>query len=148
MTGPRDWDRELAKIDKAIERMPASAPAAPAAPTAAGRPSAPAAPAAPLDGPRAVLTTWLRVLLVLALAVAMPFWPYPHACGTPLFLYLGASAVVVLAGVWGAASTWRRRLGLAHLLSLLTVLWGLGLVLATVLPRVGYAAARAGWFCP
>jgi len=148
VTGPRDWDRELAKIDKAIERMPAGAPSAAAAPAPAGRIAAPAAPDSASPGSRAVVTTWLRVLLVLALAVAMPFWPYPHACGTPLFLYLGASGVVVLAGVWGALGTWRRRLGAAHLLSLLTVLWGLGLVLATALPRVGYATASADWFCP
>ncbi|MCU0621695.1 MAG: hypothetical protein MUC69_09345 [Gemmatimonadales bacterium] len=147
MTAPRDWDRELAKIDRAIERMPA-APAGAPAPTAPG-PRPAATPAAEREngvtGGR--MTTWLRVVLVLVLAAAMPFWPYPHRCGTPLFLYLGASGVVVLAGLWGALGTWRRRLGLAHVLSLLTLAWGVGLVLATVLPRVGYAADVAPWLC-
>jgi hypothetical protein len=148
MTGPRDWDRELAKIDKAIERMP-DAPKAPAggAAPAPARAALPAPAAAPVSR-RASLTTWLRVFLVLALAAAMPFWPYDRGCGLGLVLYLAAAAFVVLAGLWGALSSWARRLGLAHLLSLLTVLWGLGLVAAEVLPRTGYAARAATWACP
>jgi len=30
MTAPRDWDKELAKIDKAIDRLPAGGAPAPA----------------------------------------------------------------------------------------------------------------------
>jgi hypothetical protein len=148
MTGPRDWDKELAAIDKAIERLPAGGAPAPS-PTATK--GAPAAPGRRADAPVARTgrsgTTWLRVLLVLALAAAMPFWPYAHRCGLNLYLYLGAAAFVVLAGVWGGVRAWHSRLGLAHVLSLLSVLWGLGHVASEVLPRIGYAAASLPWTC-
>jgi hypothetical protein len=150
MTGPRDWDRELAKIDKAIERLPAGAPPAGGVPPAAGGSAAPARTAGaglPAPSRRETMTTWLRVVLVLALAAAMPFWPYPHACGSGLWLYVASASVVVLAGLWGAVSSWARRRPVAHVLSLLTVLWGLGLVAAEVLPRAGYAAKAATWTC-
>jgi hypothetical protein len=94
------------------------------------------------------MATWLRVLLVLAFAVAVPFWPYPRACGINLVLYMGVITLLVVAGLWGAANSWSRRLGTAHVLSLLTVVWGLALLAAEVLPRVGYAAQSAQWMCP
>ena len=47
-----------------------------------------------------------------------------------------------------AISTWKRRMGLAHTVSLLVILWGLGLGAAVVLPRIGYAKVAATWFCP
>ena len=143
---PRDWDKELAKIDRAMARLPD--PAAPAVP---GRPAQPApggaGPAPQHAGPRATTTTWLRVLLVLTLAVAMPLWPYPKGCGFGLFIYLAASSVVVLAGVWAAVSTWHRRRPVGHILAILVLLWGLGLVAAELLPRVGYAKAAIRWTC-
>jgi hypothetical protein len=148
MSGPRDWDKELAAIDKAIERLPAGgAPPAPAAPAKGAPTPAVRRADAPSIRTAGAGATWLRVLLVLALAAAMPLWPYAHRCGVNLYLYLGAAAFVVLAGVWGAARAWRGRVGLAHVLSLLAVLWGLGLVAREVLPRVGYAAAALPWTC-
>jgi hypothetical protein len=66
----------------------------------------------------------------------------------PLFLYTGAAGVVALAGLWSSVSSWRRRMGLAHTISLLVTLWGLILAAAVVLPRIGYAKAAATWFCP
>src|SRR4030095_16923567 len=74
MTGPRDWDKDLAAVDKAIEiwkattpgRNPASTKAAPVVIAAA-------------EPRKGAMATWLRVLLVLAFAVAVPFWPYPRA---------------------------------------------------------------------
>jgi hypothetical protein len=131
--------------------MPAGASPAPAPAAAKGAPAAPAAPAgrAPALVARAGHpgTTWLRVILVLALAVAMPFWPYAHHCGINLLLYLGAASFLVLAGLWGAVRSWHTRVGLAHVLSLLSLLWGLGLVANEVLPRVGYAATALTWNC-
>ncbi|HEX5819926.1 MAG TPA: hypothetical protein VFY20_13650 [Gemmatimonadales bacterium] len=151
MTGPRDWDKELAAIDKAIERMPAGSAPAPTPASTKGASTAPTAPARRAEAPVARAgrpgTTWLRVILVLALAVAMPFWPYAHHCGINLYLYLGAAAFLVFAGVWGAVRSWYTRLGLAHVLSLLSVLWGAGLVANEVLPRVGYAARALAWTC-
>ena len=149
MSGPpRDWDTELAKIDRALARLPD--PAAPPAPGAA--PAGPAGPtpdAVPphVAGPRATTTTWLRVLLVLTLALAMPFWPYARGCGFGLFAYLAAASVVVVAGGWASISTWHRRRPVGHVLAILVLLWGLGLIIVEVLPRVGYAKAAIRWTC-
>ncbi len=145
---PRDWDKELAAIDKVIAKQPVGS-AAPA-PAAAGR-SAPAAAGPALGagsgGKLATFTTWLRVLLGLALAVGITQWPYANACGFNLAVYLGAIATVVVAGLWSSVTSWQRRLGLAHFLSLAVLLWGLVLAAREVLPRVGYARAARTWTC-
>jgi hypothetical protein len=78
----------------------------------------------------------------------MTQWPYSHGCGIKLFLYLGAAGLVVVAGLWGAISSWRRRMGLAHSFALIVVLTGLVLVAREVLPRVGYARQASTWICP
>ena len=78
----------------------------------------------------------------------MLVWPYSHVCGAKLMFYLIGASTVIVAGVWGGFSSWRRRLGLAHLLSLGVLLWGLALVAGVVLPRMGYASHPAIWFCP
>lgn len=143
---PRDWDKELADIDKVIARMPSQKPVpaigAPAA-VPAGRPEAPVG-----GGRLAVFTTWLRVTLGVALAVGITQWPYASACGLNLVVYLGAIGVVILAGLWSSISSWRRRLGVAHTLSLLVLLWGLLLAAREVLPRAGYARQARTWSCP
>jgi hypothetical protein len=150
VTGPRDWDKELADIDKAIARMPAQ-PAPPSAPpggaeAAPGRVASPGA-VSPAATRRETTTTWLRVLLAAVLAGALPFWPYAHACGVGLYLYLAAAAMVIVAGIWAAISTWQRRRARAHALALLVILWGAGLVAHEVLPRVGYTKHQARWTC-
>ncbi|MGE0352630.1 MAG: hypothetical protein AB7I33_01135 [Gemmatimonadales bacterium] len=143
---PRNWDKELAEIDKVIARTQ-GAPPAPARPgkgeVAPGKAALPPGPA----GRRAVLSTWLRVLLGAVLAVAMTQWPYGHGCGIRLFLYLGAAGAVVVAGLWSGISSWHRRMGLAHTLALLVALWGLVLVARETLPRVGYAKTSMTWLC-
>lgn len=136
---PRDWDKELAAIDKAMTRGPA--------PTA-GAPVATKSSAAPAAVPkRAAVATWLRVLLGLTLAGAMTQWPYAHQCGVELYFYLAAAFTVIVAGVWSGISSWYRRLGWAHTLSLLVVLWGIFLASQQILPRVGYAKHLAYWVC-
>jgi len=144
MTGPRDWDKDLAAVDKAIESWKATTPGT--SPSSA-KPT-PVVVAAAKEPQKGAMATWLRVLLVLAFAIAVPFWPYPRACGINLFLYMGVISLLVVAGVWGAANSWGRRLGSPHVLSLLTVVWGLALLAAEVLPRIGYAAQQAQWMCP
>ncbi len=144
---PRDWDKELAKIDRAMAENPAGT----APPVAAGRPAPPVAsralaPAA-VAGGRARAATWFRVLLTVALAVALPLWPYAHGCGSGLWLYLAAVAVTGLSGMWAAFSAWRRRQGLAHLLALVAVAWALVLGARELLPRTGYAKVGAVWTC-
>lgn len=90
---------------------------------------------------------WVSVGLGVALAVAMPFWPYPKACAWWLLLYLCAVAMVVVAGVWAARLTWVTRLGVAHMLALGVVFWGITLAADETLPRIGYAKTEAVWFC-
>jgi hypothetical protein len=160
VTGPgaRDWDKELADIDKIIAKTPpaqlaagsssGATPDAPAPRAAAPRPAAAGTAVAAPVGRRAALSTWFRVLLGAALAVGMTQWPYFHACGTALFVYVGSIGVVGLAGLWGAVSSWRRRMGLAHTVSLLVLLAGGFLAASEILPRIGYAKRAATWFCP
>lgn len=147
---PRDWDKELAKIDRLISaqagapKQPASRERAPAAPPAQGKPAAPALPSAD-RGPR--WAVWGRVVLGVVLGAAVTQWPNAHACGVALFLYLGAVGMVLLAGGWGAVTAWRRRLPGPHVASLALMLWGLALGAREVLPRVGYAQHSSTWIC-
>ena len=142
----RDWDKELADIDKVIARSPAPSAGAPALP-AGQAPASRAVGPAPA-GRKATLWTWTQVILGGLLAVGMTQWPYAHGCGIKLFLYLGAAGLVVIAGLWGSLSSWRRRMGLAHTLAMLVVLTGLVLVAREVLPRIGYAKQASTWMCP
>jgi hypothetical protein len=144
---PRDWDRELAEIDKAIERTPPAGPPA-RVPGAAPAPGAPVGPSGPpISRGRDRAGTWVRTLLAVALGVALPLWPYAHRCGLGLLLYSGAIGVLLLTSLWAMAGSWRHRQGLAHIASTLTLLWGLGLAAMVVLPRIGYAREVLPWMC-
>jgi hypothetical protein len=146
---PRDWDKELAEIDKMLAKGPVAPPAnAPVPKGSAAQPaiSAPRAAPAPM-GRRAVLGTWMRALAGAVLAGAMTQWPYAHACGVPLLLYTLAAGAVVVAGVWGASASWRSRIPAAHIVSLVVAGWGVGLLASVVLPRIGYAAEQLAWVC-
>lgn len=94
-----------------------------------------------------VIGVWIRLVLGLSLGIMMGSWPYSRACGFPLFGYFGAVIIVMLAGGWAALAAWRFRSGLAHVVSLLLVLYGIALASAEVFPRSGYAVDRATWFC-
>ena len=162
----RDWDKELAKIDKqlasisdeALVGKPAAQPA-PAGKAPAGKSSAPArAPVAalPAGEPRFDRETrgcqvYLRLLLSVAAGVALLIWPYDARCGTGLFGYLGATAIVTASGIWSAVWTWRHRAPRAHTISLLLILWGMVLGSIQVLPRIGYGRPDpqhpATWAC-
>jgi hypothetical protein len=74
-------------------------------------------------------------------------WPYHRTCGLQLFFYLGAAAITVLAGLLGALASWSHRRGVAHVLSLLVMLWAGVVGLREVLPRVGYAKTTRTWTC-
>ena len=160
MPGERDWEKELAKIDRQLAAMPdeqllpereagswkkREAPTAKAAKAPGG--SAPVERGRP---PKAWLT-YVRVLLSLALGAGMLFWPYEARCGVGLAAYLGAVGVVIASGIWSSVWTWRHRASRAHALSLLVVLWGLVLASTEVLPRVGYTKPDplhpASWAC-
>ena len=92
---------------------------------------------------------WGCVSLGVLLAAAVPAWPYENDCGQWLFLYLGSVSLVVIAGVWGARVSWRGRIGWAHVLAVMTIIWGLALTAHQVLPRepIFYAKTRLAWRC-
>jgi hypothetical protein len=148
---PRDWDKEMADIDRAIEKQGGPPPAEGGRPPALPPGTAPAvrpAPTAPAGARSSVALTWFWVVLALLLAVALPLWPYGKQCGLQLFFYLGATVLALLAGAIGALTSWATRRGLAHVLALL-VLTGTAVMAAReVLPRIGYAAEAKTWLCP
>jgi hypothetical protein len=102
---------------------------------------------APVVAQGQVLGSWLRLLLALAFGMTMASWPYQRTCGFPLFGYLSAVVLVVWAGGWAATSAWRYRMALAHVLSLILILYGLMLGMAEILPRTGYTTKQATWQC-
>jgi hypothetical protein len=139
----RDWDAELKKVDRAMEKVSDEAmfPARTA--------KSPEARAGAVDTQRqtSTLGVFVRLSLAVALGVAVVFWPYGSRCGIGLAAYLGVVAVLIGAGIWSGVWTWRHRAARGHVLSLLIVLWGLILVSMEVLPRTGYAVATAAWTC-
>ena len=138
MTQPRDWDKELADVDRAIaKQQPASTPA----------PGGRAAPA-PVGHRRFVALTWFWTGLAVILAIALAVWPYDKNCGLRLIFFLGAGGIALLAAVLGALAAWAHRRGLAHLLSLLVIAWATVMLLREILPRAGYARESRGWTCP
>ena len=110
MTGPpRDWDKEMAEIDKIIAKdqgagvrgqgSGGTVPAALPAPQRSGPPPV-------VRGRRDVLAAWVRVFLGVAVAAAVALaWPYAHVCGISLYGYLAAASGVVLVGLWGVVAS-------------------------------------------
>jgi hypothetical protein len=158
----RDWDKELAKVDKQLASLSDDALLGPPPATTGGKKGAAggqrdarsdkAARSAPSE-PRATSSwgVYARLTLSVLVGVAMVLWPYPARCGVGLAGYLAAVAVVTASGVWSSVWTWRHRASKAHTLSLLLILWGLVLASIEVLPRIGYAKPDlghpAGWIC-
>lgn len=141
------WTTELRKIERQFDGLPPE-------PTALERVSRRLAERQTLEREQrrsVALGTVGRFSLVLLLAGAINFWPYPRACGAGLLGYLGAETLVVVGGLWAAVWTWRTRLAIAHMVALTMALWGLVLVALQVLPRVGYAQTAPGqpvtWRC-
>jgi len=147
---PRDWDKELAKIDKVIAKQGgAPAPEAQKGGAVARREAtaAPAAARAPSPSRRGAAVAWFWTLLAAALAAVLPLWPYHKGCGLGLALFLGATGVAGLAGLLGAVASWSSRRGFAHILSLLALVWAGVIASREVLPRTGYAAETGTWRC-
>lgn len=94
---------------------------------------------------------WLRLLLVVALAGALQFWPYARGCGIGLYEFLGAEGTVVLGALWVSMHSWRRRVASVHAIALAMMLGGAAMLSLEIMPRVGYArpdpARPAGWAC-
>ena len=168
----RDWERELAEIDRRLGSIPDTpAPAAPTAPgrgraVAGGQPSvASAAPVAPAAAERRTVGTpapgrrgWrtqlallLRVLVSTGIVAALLYWPYPSRCGVQLGYYLALVVALGLTGLWTSVAAWRHRAAFVHLLGLVTLTGAAVLGAREVLPKTGYAlptpAHPAAWSC-
>lgn len=85
--------------------------------------------------------------LSFVLGVAMPYWPYGHACGWGLVFYSLAIMTVLAAGVWTSVLTWYSRLGVSHVVAVLVFAWGVTLSAAEVIPRTGFVQTAAAWWC-
>jgi hypothetical protein len=131
---PRDWDKELANIDRAMAKQAES-------------PSKRPVPTAP-PGKRFVALAWFWALLAILLAVALIVWPYDRSCGIRLIFFLGACLLALLAGLVGGFTGWAHRQGLPFALSLLVFLLAGVVAAREVLPRVGYARQSLEWTCP
>ena len=117
---PRDWDRELADIDRLVAKQ-GGPPAGGTTPVSPPRGAPPVAPAPARR--HSVVLTWFWVVLAVALGAALVVWPYQKACGLQLFFFLGAAGVTIIVGALGALNSWAHRRGFAHVLSLLVMLW-------------------------
>lgn len=147
------WDKQLAQVDRALEGISDEA----LLPDDSVRQPSPAARKARKQEVKeeryktTTLGVMARLVLAVALGVGMLFWPYSARCGVGLFGYLGAAAMVVVAGGWSSIWSWRHRSGQAHVLSLLLIVWGVILGATEILPRVGYAIPDAQhpaiWMC-
>ncbi len=142
----RDWEAELKKIDKQMERVSDEA----LFPTKGAAPQQ----KAQIVGQQQATTTFgvfARLTLAVALGVGIVFWPYSARCGLGLAAYLASVGALIVSGVWSSIWTFRHRAAKAHTLSLLLVLWGLVLASIDVLPRTGYAIPTAdhpaSWGC-
>lgn len=153
----RDWDRELAKVDKQLASLsdekllkPDTTSGKPQATQPAGKGKATVAEPRP-EHKTTSFGVYGRLLLSLAAGIGMVAWPYEARCGVGLAGYLAAVGVVTASGFWSAIWTFRHRAPRAHTLALLIALWGLVLAAIEVLPRVGYAIPTdkhpATWTC-
>jgi len=150
---------DMDKIDKLLAQFPDEGEAPPKAEAKPGGAPKPALPAGkqqqPAKQPREKKTTkrfapiqaWAGGGGGLILAVGMTQWPYGHACGAGLAVYLLAVTAVLVVGIWASIQTWNAGLAIAHVLALGIALSGMALMLFQVLPRVGYAKADAAWGC-
>ena len=151
----RNWDKEMAEVDRLLKKLPNADPTLgrggeptvrrPA--VAGGSVSAPAATLRSSGG--GWLATWVKVGLgvLVAVGTAPGVWPYSHGCGLRLIFYLVGVATVIATGLWASVASWRRRMGFAHVVSQILIIWGVLLLAREVLPRVG-PNAGALWLCP
>ena len=121
-------------------------PVASAKPLASARPSL-GTPRVGRASDNGRLGTWARIAIGCVVAGAMTQWPYAHACGFELGLYLAAVGMVIVAGAWAGSFAWKNRLVLAHIVSQGLLVWGFVLGAGQVLPRVGYDMEQATWGC-
>lgn len=163
----RNWEQELAKIDKQLASVsdeqllaqsapqqapPGAAPRGPLAPSAksAAAPAGRAATASAVPSGRGWIA-WAQLAVAIAAGVGLWFWPWATRCGLNAVGFTAATGGVTLLGLWSAVGSWRHRQSYAHVLSFAVMIWGLVLGAREVLPRMGYAIPTydrpAGWSC-
>ncbi|HRP07622.1 MAG TPA: hypothetical protein PLL69_03955 [Gemmatimonadales bacterium] len=159
----RDWDKELAKIDKLMGQDGGSGPR-PAATGDEKRPqattgdtrrqdatagdgtaifrrqSSPAVAASPL-------AAWGIAILGALGAAGLSVWPYAHGCGIWLIVYLVGVLAVFGSAIWTMRRAWTSRRGVVMVLGVLILIASLTLAAREVLPRVGYASTTLTWNC-
>jgi hypothetical protein len=133
---PRDWDKELADIDRAMAKQGVPPRTTPA-------PSGSLPPRR-----RFIALAWFWTALAILLGLALLVWPYDRNCGLRLIFFLGAAFLALLMGVLGAFTSWAHRQGVALLLSLVVTLWAGIMAAREILPRAGYAKNALQWTCP
>jgi hypothetical protein len=146
----KDWDKEMREVDRLLAKLPAADPNLVGGTTPTLKKPVPATttrmPSAEPTGSE-WLGTWARVALGVLIGAGMTQWPYAHECGLNLLFYGVGVGAALAAGIWSGLASWKHRLGLAHLVSQLLVIWALVLAAGQVLPRVGYARAQGVWLC-
>ena len=145
-----NWTSELKKIERAFDGLPPAPPVPTPAQLKQRRASERRTLERTLERQQRtamIVGTGGRFLLVFALSAAINFWPYGHACGFGLYTYIFAELLIIVGGLWTVAWTWQHRMPRAHAVAMVMVVWGCALIVAQVLPRVGYAAEAAHWFC-
>jgi hypothetical protein len=153
--GPRDWDKELAQIDKLIASGKTEPPPLNSAQTPRRQDAKEGGRVGALEGGGGRIAgwrhtpffTWVRLLLALGLGLGMTQWPYTHGCGFPLDAYLVGVGTVIVASFWTMLSSWKSRSGLAHFLSIALLFWGIALAAREILPRIGYSKTPTSWTC-
>lgn len=137
-----DWKTELKKIEREYDGLPPE-------PSPAVQRMKREAEQAARDR---VSRRWVlaKLVPVLALSVAIPFWPYYARCGLELTGYLGAIAAMMAGGLWIASLSWKHRMPVTHGVAITVLVWGLAMTAREVLPREDYArpdADRSSWKC-
>jgi len=71
--------------------------------------------------------------VLVGIGIAPGVWPYSHGCGLRLVFYLVGVTTVIAAGLWASISSWKRRLGFAHVVAQILIVWGILLMTREVL---------------
>jgi hypothetical protein len=146
----RDWDKEMAEVDRLLNKLPHAEPTlgrSSGGERTVKKPGVSGGGGVPSHGDW--LGTWAKVALgvLVGVGVTPGVWPYTHGCGLRLIFYLVGVAALIAAGVWAGVSSWRRRLGVAHVIAQVLIVWGAILATHELLPRVG-TGGTAVWLCP
>lgn len=98
----------------------------------------------------AIVGLWARLVLVVALAVSLFWWPYGHECGFPLASFLLSNAMVIVGGAAIAVRTWNDRMVWPFAASMLFAVVAWTVIALHAFSRFGYPSlgeAHPRWSC-